>query len=264
MSDFSFYAQSIDDATLTLNTLDEATGYPKENLQDRNKNTVWKCDTANISGYIQIDLVTARACDFLILGSHNYTDTNYGIKLAYDSADDPGFAGITYSIGSAIAYHDYQAADETNWIQIIQSRSKRYWRLYLEAMGAATNQQIGTIFLGTAFDLAKNPELISDISSGYDVSINQAAGGTRYGQIANTTVRRHWEYDWSYITESEKTKYETWRDLIFMGDKFSLHPFYFTDDNGTTLKYARTIGRLKFGEMAYQAYKTRIILEEEL
>ena len=255
MSDFSFYADGIDDATLTYSAT-ETTGYPVENIQDRNKNTILKDAPAVASVNIEIDFGNAKACDFCIIGNLTFSGTGGGYPELDIDYSDGGWNNVASAVPGGTNYDVL-----LTW----SSQTKQIWRIvFTHSGGTVDNLEIGTVFLGTAFDLAKNPELISDISSGYDVSINQAAGGTRYGQIANTTVRRHWEYDWSYITESEKTKYETWRDLIFMGDKFSLHPFYFTDDNGTTLKYARTIGRLKFGEMAYQAYKTRIILEEEL
>jgi len=263
MSDFYYFAQSIDDAALTLNTLDEATGYPTENLQDRNKNTIWKCGLANTSGYIQIDLGSSRACDFLILGNHNYTNTAVGIKLSRCVDSNGDFTPEGFSIGNG-GYHDYVSGNLTNWIETFSSVESRYWRIYLEAMGIATYQQIGTIFLGTYWDHNHNPEIGIGGSSGYIIENRETSAGRRSANILNTTVRRQWNYDYKYIIASEETKFNTWRDTIFIGKGLSGYPFYFSDDQGTTLYFVRNLGELKLKEHAYQVYETSITLEEEL
>lgn len=265
MSDFIHYAQSIDDAALTIDTMTSDANYPLTNLQDRNKSVYWKEGTGNTSGYIQIDLVTARACDFLILGNHNYTDTGKGIALSSCTDGDGDFTPEAWAIGSAgPTYHDYVSGNVTNWMEIFTSVNKRYWRLYLEAMGAVTYQQIATIFLGTKWNYDHNPELTVGEESGYKVRMNEAEGGARFSQIANTTVRKEWDYDYKYIIASEKTKFETWRDAIYMSDRLSRYPFFFSDDTGTSLYYVRAAGKLSLKEQAYNVWQTRISLEEEL
>ena len=265
MSNYEIYAQSIDGVTLALNTLDEA-GFPKENMQDRNEKTLWKCDTANTSGYITIDFGAQRTIDYLLLGNHNYTDTGKGIKLSYDDADNPAFGDETFSVGAGGSYHDYVSGNADRWYETFTSRLKRYWRLYLEAMGAATNQEIGTIFMGAHWNWAHEPELIQPEDSGYPVTLNQAGGGSRYSQVSNTTVRRTWGIPLEYIVAAEKTKHETFRDQIFMDENggLSRYPFYWSDDDGTTFYYSRYRGNLHLEQQAYQAWKTQHVFEEEL
>jgi hypothetical protein len=266
MSNYEIYAQSIDDAALTINTLDEAANYPIENMQDRCENTLWKCDTANTSGYIQIDLGTARAVNYVMLGNHNYTDTGKGIKVSYDNADAAGFGTELFAVGSIGAYHDYVSGNADRWLESFSSVTKRYWRVYLEAMGAATNQEIGTIFIGTFWNWAHEPELRMPDESGYNVNIKQSGGGSTFSQIANTTVRRDWGIPFEYIDSDEKGNCETFRDSIFMNKRggLSRYPFYFTDDGETTFYFARAEGALLFEQQAYQIYKTHFKFVEEL
>lgn len=264
MSDFIYYSESIDDATLTLDTLDEAVGYPIENIQDRNINTKWKTDTDDIVGYVQVDLGSARNCDYIILGSHNYTSALLGIALSSCTAGDGDFTPEAWAIGSAgPTYHDYTSGDITNWMEIFNSVNKRYWRLYLEQT-INFNVEIAAIFLGIKWSHDHNPELPVGEESGYKVRMNEAEGGARFSQIANTTVRKEWDYDYKYIIASEKTKFETWRDAIYMSDRLSRYPFFFSDDTGTSLYYVRAAGKLSLKEQAYNVWQTRISLEEEL
>lgn len=266
MSDYVYYSESIDDAALTIDTLTSNASYPLTNLQDRNKNVYWKAGNANTSGYIQIDLDSARACDFLILGNHNYTNTGVGIALSYCTDGDGLFTPEGWAIGTGapVTYVDYISGDVTNWLETFTSITKRYWRLYLEAMGAATYQQIATIFLGAKWSHAYNPELTVNEESGYKVRTNESEGGIRFSQIANTTIRRQWDYDYKYVIASEKTKFETWRDNIYMSDRLSRYPFFFSDDVGTSLYYVRAAGKLGLKEQAYNVWQTGISLEEEL
>jgi len=264
MSNFEIYHQSIDGASLTLNTITEDADFPLTNLQDRDENTLMKAGNANTSGYIEIDLGSARAVDTLILGNHNYTNTGVGIQLYYATTDDGAFGDNIYAIGSAGTYEDYTSGDADRWFETFSSATKRYWRLSLEAMGAATYQEIGTIFMGAQWNWAHEPELTLREDSGYNVTVNEAAGGSRFSQIANTTVRRIYNIPLEYIVAAEKTKHETWRDTIFMGDGLSRYPFYWSIDNGTTIEFARYRGKLNLEQQAYQVWKTNHVFEEEL
>ena len=107
------------------------------------------------------------------------------------------------------------------------------------------------------------PEIDTDLVSGYDVGINESAGGKRYANIFNTTVRRNWKFDYKYINSTEKTHLETMRDSVYMGD-ICRYPFYFSDDSETTLYLVRSRNRLKITEHAYQQWQTTFEFEEEL
>ena len=96
--------------------------------------------------------------------------------------------------------------------------------------------------------------------------MNESPGGARYSQIANTTVRRIQELDCGLIQPAEQTKFESFRDDIFMdlNGGLSRYPFVYTDDSGTTFYFARNRGSMKFVPMAYQLYSTKLRFEEEL
>jgi len=158
MANLIFYTESIEDATITIATIGEDADQPKENLQDTNENTKWKAGTANVSGHFQFDLGSgnSRAVDFIILGAHNYTSTSVGIKFSFDDNDSSTFIDETFLVGSGGAYHDFTSADLDRWLETFSSQTKRHWRLYLEAQGSATFQEIGTVYLGTTFQPSLN------------------------------------------------------------------------------------------------------------
>jgi len=156
MANLILYTESIEDATITIATLGEDASQPKENFQDTNENTKWKAGTSNVSGHFQFDLGSTRAVDFLILGAHNYSTTFIGIKLSHDDNDDSGFGDETFNIGSLGAYHDFVTADLNTWLETFSTFTKRHWRLYLEAQGSTTFQEIGTVYLGTTFQPTLN------------------------------------------------------------------------------------------------------------
>jgi len=265
MSNFEIYAQSIDDATLTINTITEDSNFPLTNMQDRNKNTVFKAGNANTSGYIEIDLGSNRTIDYIVLGNHNYTSTSVGIKVSRCVDSDGNFTPEGFVLGNG-GYHDYVSGNSGIWFETLTSNASQYWRIYLEAMGAATYQQIGTIFMGTQWNWAHEPELTLLEDSGYNVTLNESAGGSRYSQIANTTVRRIWNIPLEYIIAAEKIKHETFRDQIFPDSRggLSRYPYYWSDDNGTTLYYSRYRGSLHLEQQAYQVWKANHVFVEEL
>jgi hypothetical protein len=269
MSNFEIYSQGVDSgATITVNTITEDTDFPLTNLQDRDENTLMKAGNANTSGYLQIDLAAARAVDYIILGNHNYTNTSVGIVVSYCDDGDGDFTPEVAVVGSVgpVTYHNYVSANADRWFETFTQATKRYWRIYLQAMGAATNQEIGAIFMGAQWNWAHEPELNPLDNSGYNVTINQAAGGSTFSQIANTTVRRIWNYPLKFISSSEKTNHETWRDNIFMNlnGGLSRYPFYWSEDNGVTINFARYQGKLNLKQHAYQQWETNHVFVEEL
>jgi len=256
---FIFYAQSIDDATLTYSATPE-TGYPVTNLQDRSKNTflndlTFASDTANLV----IDLGAARACNYILLGNYVIASAeNVTLTLQCNSSDSwPGTEALAATTITAAALADK--------VMTFNSRTYRYWRLvFTSTSGTLLIILLANIFLGTYFQLANMPELIQEDSVGYNTIVNEAAGGSRFGYIVNTTARHNLSYEFNYITESEKTNWNTFRDQIYPGENLSRHPFYFSPDSGTTLYYMRTRGIMNFEELAHQAYKLNLKLEQEL
>jgi hypothetical protein len=260
LSDFTFYADGIDGKTLTYSATED-TGFDIENVQDRNKNTLFK-DTAIAAANVTIDIDfgASKTCDYLLLGTYLISTDTDDLKVKVEHDNDSDYSSST------TVYDGTGFEGLTNHVQNITSGGNRYWRItfYDAAAGDLVNMQIGNILLGARFDLSKNPELISNLESGYIVDNRETTGGFRRSNISNTTIRKIWDYNWKYVTETEKGNYETWRDLIYMSTGLSRYPFYFTDDSATTLHYGRTRGKLKFSEQSYQAYELGIRIEEEL
>jgi len=265
MANVTFYHQSIDNATLSINTLTSDASYPLTNLQDRSKNVYWKAGNANTSGYIQIDLGSARACDYLILGSHNYTNTGVGIALSSCTDGDGLFTPEAWAIGSAgPTYHNYVSGNVTNWIETFSSVTKRYWRLYPEAMGAATYQQIATIFLGTKFEHSVNWSYGSGrLEYQWGVQVGETTGGIRRRQ-KNHDERKIWQYTFEWIDETHHDNILSWAQSVYG----NWYPFFMGDEyfaSGTDLCYvALANSAINFSHIKYQLYHNPIRLEEEL
>ena len=260
----TFYYQGVDDATITQTNVGEDADHGLVNLYDRNKNLYWKAANANTAGYLDIDLGSARACNSVVLISHNYDEFvnpgPSGIKLAYDNNDNGSYSAITYVVGSSGAYHAYETANLYNWIETFNSVSKRYWRLYLEALGAATYQQMGFVLLGAKFQHSVNWNF-GDGNLGYDygVETGETTGGHRRRQ-KNYGLRRSWEYSFEYIDETHKDNFIAFLDGVYG----PFYPFFFTDEEGSGY-YVSLIDRTQnFTHLNYQEYNPRIRLEEEL
>lgn len=264
MSNFEIYAQSIDDATLAYSATED-TSFPITNVQDRNINTFMK-DTAIAAATVNIviDLGAARSCDFILLGNYIATAADSALmKLECHSAD--AWVGAQTEAFAATAVDTATLADK---LITFSAQNFRYWRMVFTDLSAGnlTDLQFGTIFLGTHWNWAHEPELNPLEDSGYNVTTNRSAGGSTFGQIANTTVRRVWNVPLKFISSAEKTKHETWRDTVFMdlNGGLSRYPYYWSDDNGTTLYFSRYQGKLNLKQHAYQQWETNHVFVEEL
>jgi len=264
MAQVTFYYQGVDGATITQTSIGEDADHGLVNLYDRNKNLYWKAANANTAGYLNIDMASAIDANSLVLVSHNYTvvaPSGIGIKLASDDNDDGNYSAVTYHIGSAGSYHKCEAGDLVNWVETFALvQSKRYWRLYLEAMGAATYQQIGFVLLGAKFQHSVNWNF-GDGNLGYDygVETGETTGGHRRRQ-KNYGLRKSWEYSFEYIDETHKDNFIAFLDGVYG----PFYPFFFTDEEGSGY-YVSLIDRTQnFTHLNYQEYNPRIRLEEEL
>ncbi len=267
MSNYEFYAQSLDDAVLTYSATED-TNFPVTNIQDRNIQTFFKDTNAGANSVnIEIDLGASRTCDYIFLGNYiaNTVDGNERAEMDLERSATGAFGGE-----ETVVFADELIDSDslTDFLKTFSSAGNRYWRIIFHSddPGNLDDLQFGTIFLGTLWNWAHEPELRTPEESGYPVTGNQAGGGSRFSQIANTTVRRKWNIPLKFIIESEKVKHETFRDQIFIdeGGGFSRYPFYFTDDGGTTFFFARYRGRLRLNQHAYQAWETVHPFEEEL
>ena len=269
MANFSYYYQSLDSATLTYSATEDS-GFDVDNIKDRNINTFFK-DTnigvTSINVVIDFGASDARACDSIILGNYIATSTDDVVWLAVQSADD---AGMSVNATTHVNTQEIQSSSLTDYIKTFTAPAavRRYWKITIadDASDNLDDVQIGTVFLGAAFDHDHDPDILpASEGRGYAVANAEALGGTRFSNIFNTTVRRNWSFEYHGIGTTFKANFESWADGVFVNaNGFSRYPFYFTDDSGSTLYYVRAVGNLQFGLDAYQAYNTNIRLEEEL
>ena len=257
--------QSVEAATITGH---EDSSFPHQNLQDRNKNSLWKADSAALARQIDMDfgLTSDYTVDTLIIGNHNLDIYGIGKGIKLQSADDSGFANTPiYHVGSANAYHDYVSGDLTNWYETFSSQTDRYWRITIEANpppNGPQSPQCGTIFLG----IKRTPSLSYDVGdkekSDYpEIDISKSIGGMKYSYARNDNIRRKYNISFRH-GESDKTIFKNFVDDI---DGWR-HPFFYSPDDGTTWIYSRLRDTgIEFTRVTHEWYNGTVIpIEEEL
>jgi len=259
MAAITHYYQSLDSATITVNSFGTDANHTVNNLYDRCKSLYWKSGNANTSGSLDIDLGVARACTSLVLGSHNYTSTSVGIKLAVGTTDDGNFANLEFVVGDAGSYHNYAAANATNWLETFNSTNKRYWRLALQAMGSATYQQLGTIFLGATFAHTINWNYGGELGSQWGVEMRETAGGIRRRQ-KNHDERKSWAFTFEYMNETHHTNLMTFLRAVYG----NYYPFFFSDEAGSLYYVSMASNRHARPNTQYQFYNYPMVMEEEI
>lgn len=131
-----FSANKADSATLTESS--QNTYYPVENIQDLDKEKVWKTTGDNATEYIVFDMTTAVSVTACIVFNHNFTGTETNIKIQGNDTNvwtDP-------SVNEALTY----AA--TTFAKTFTGGSHRYWRLVFTKNAATDLRTIGRIYLG--------------------------------------------------------------------------------------------------------------------
>lgn len=262
--DYEFYYEGIDSATITLLNMTADTDFPVTNIQDRNNHTYFTDSSfsqntvavgidfgSGITRDCNVVTVKYKVTGVAVLGTVQYGDNG----ADWTSTD---FANEALTENSTV---------EELW-EFTDIAAHRYWRLVWQDAGdPMTALRVFNILIGDKYQFHHNPELALKTSRGYEVENSEGAGGYRYSRIRNTTKRRRWELDYKYIDSTEQAKLEAWADTVFChvdNGKPSRYPFYFSDDGGTTIYYVRALGPLVFDQMAYDAFQTKIILEEEL
>ena len=264
MSDYIFYYEGIEGTTITLLNMTADTDYPTSNMQDRNIHTYFT-DSSFSQNTVAIGVDfgsgVTRDADHIVL-KHKITGVAATGTVQYsDNGSD--WTSTDYS-GEALT----ENTTITELWSFTAESAHRYWRMVWQDLGdPLTALQVFNVILGDKYTWNHNPELALKTSRGYEVENSEGAGGYRYSRIRNTNPRRKWELDYKYIDSTEQAKLEAWADVIgcnVNNGKPSRYPFYFSNDGGTTLYYVRALGPLVFDQMAYDAFQTKIILEEEL
>ena len=253
MADLKFYYHGLEAADIDSIT-SEATGYPKENLQDRNFNRIWKSSSAPTNQVIHIDLNEATLSkEYIILGGNNLYSITGAISVGHTDQSDYS------SIVASVAYTAATASDEPTMLRnFLAASTDRYWEINL--MSLDSDVEIGNIFIGT--DLIHPVPNIWPFPYGdrFDgISLLTGSGGTRHS-VKSYGERKVWNLDWEAIDETHKGYFDTWKAIV----EGPHYPFYFSDKDGN-LYFVRAVqSEILTVETAYQMYSVRLRLEEEL
>lgn len=201
--EINIYYLALEDLS-SLAASSEDSDYPKENLQDRSPETLFKPDT---TAAVRIDMdfgASGRAADSLIIGNHDLYTQGSGIKLGWDTSGFPADEG--YVIGSGGSYHSAVSGDESIWREhFTEVVAKRYWSLYIDSCTAAF--QMGSIFLGVKY--TEDVFLPQIRRRQPHVAVDYTDGGTRIANKKGTTKRFR-----QYRTQSRTATEESLMDGV--------------------------------------------------
>lgn len=251
-----FIYQSIKDATLSESDLTAETGYPLTNLNDLNKNNVFKCADVSAPGVLDINFGAGQDADTLALVDFYMTGTSLTVTV---EASETGGAGTYVSILSAQSVTS--STTPATWVKTISGDPLyQYYRITF-AGDAGADLYLGAVFLGNELDFSHNPELNILYTNQFENTIITSQGGQRFAFGEFDDNRKGWQMVLKYINATFKTNLESWRDEVMPGE-LSRYPFLFYDD--TNYHYVRSVGPLEFQTSADVAYDTTLVLSEEL
>jgi hypothetical protein len=143
MSNPVFYACDLASAVFTM-SLTEDSSYPLANLSSYLASKLWK-SSANTNGQtLNIDLGSAKECDFVGMGAQNFSGMT--VSLQYDDTDNPYFS----SPRTAATLSGFANTPKT--INFETSITKRYWRILFTSTNS-TIPQLGLLFIGLKLSL---------------------------------------------------------------------------------------------------------------
>lgn len=152
-----FYFKSLLDNYSSLSVTTEHELYPKENVADRDRTTLWK-PTSTATQIFTIGLPAADSASCLILVSENAYAK--GVRIRLEAADDSGFTtNQVWCIGGATSWVDATADDVPLWYEDFSqpgSVSRQWWRLYIDNL-PDTNLLVGCIWPTLELDTARHP-----------------------------------------------------------------------------------------------------------
>jgi hypothetical protein len=176
-----------------------------------------------------------------------------GLDLkVYASSDD---TATSYSVTPVT-----QALDTTTGWQYINASdtTKRYYVIQLEDTASFSNKKIEEILLANQYSFDLNFDLNNELGEVFGVDVKTSYGGIEYANKRHSP-KTTWNWAWSNISASMKTSLESFRDDVDGPYK----KFLYYDD--TTYNWVRmSPDSLKFTEIAYNRYSTKIKLIEQL
>lgn len=215
------------------------------------------------------------SADFCIIDNQNFSTAACDVKLTYSGGSDITDAGVysgTLGTGTQLRTIEY----DSNWLlsstiagdEIIlmkfDSQTENNWEVNGRDTGGTNFEAdvtIGEIFVGKEFATSFQPEIGLIKSSDWGVDVLQSKGGQRYG-FKKYGERKAWKLNWIYITDAEKTNFET----LWTVTEGRRYPFYIDlgENANPTLYFVRfAMNDLVFTEVP-GAWKVSIVLEEEI
>lgn len=129
----------------------------------------------------------------------------------------------------------------------------RYW--FMRAMtGNISN--LAEVIIGTKYDFDVNFDLNNKIGEEFGTDILTSYGGKEYANKRHDP-KKTWEWNWSYLSASQKTSLESLNSAVQDYKKF----IYYDE---TSYHYVRMTKPLNFTEVAPNTYSTAIRLREQL
>lgn len=257
MSDFIIYPTTLNTGETTITTGGSLSGFPKDNLEDKNWGTVWKNDTAAETVTLDFDLSSDHDVDYLTLGLHNIATSGTGIKFAWDTNNNGAYSALTYLVGSSGAYHPFEADNAVIWVETFTQVTKRYFRLIVEAVASFTPE---FHLIGMGEMVQPKPNYSNDADFRYNYGSEKF--NTDGGQIKankNHGQKREWNIQFDNFPEVDKTAYDT----LIAESEGGKNPFFISDLDGEN-HYVRLMqNNLSPIQNEHELYSNNLTLLEE-
>lgn len=185
----------IDAAGVDITPVTEETAMPASHLANAQRTLLYRCLATVAGEAVVFDLGSAQAADALILLDHTILNTAT-ITLQANSADSWGAPAFT----SAVTW-------QASWIlHSFASQTYRYWRLTVTKASAATQFDIGRLFLGAVVSPADPPDFDGLDRQILDLSTSQRSISGQLYCDPRSQARRL-ELDFTWIRDAQKAQF---------------------------------------------------------
>ncbi len=205
--------------------------FPVANLKSYFASDVAKmAAVSNTHKTIVIDLGSARPCNVIVMDSHNLSilsEMGESITLEYNANDDNVWSDAVATFAAIDSY-----ANQIVWSEFALV-TKRYWRIKIATARPVGPLYFGNIFIGNSLQFEHSYDWGYAVANkSYETSKTMALDGRLRSSQAFGGRKM---YDLVFSTQSDTTAAAI-RAFIetVCGD---LRPFYFIDDDGSTVDY---------------------------
>lgn len=252
----------------------ESTG-PAYDLLDCRRTSLITIDTNGESmGFtVDLDLTTdITTANFCIIDNHNFhtADTNLIVVAPTTLTLTSAYSGPLGSQLTAVGISGYPSTvleypiDGILLINPASPPTENNWsfEFVVHTGNFDADVTIGEIAFGVSFSPSYSPDIDPVFGSSYPIILNESDAGQRYG-FKKQGLRRYWRLGWDYLSEADKTSFETLWAVTGGG----LYPFWVDlgQTSPPTLYYVRFVqDSFDMIKRTQAAYKFSMILEEEL